>query len=128
MATADALAALMRSRRSVRRYKDREVDRKLLERVVEMAASAPMGIPPWDVGCVIVCGRDKVRELAQRVGQRVRGIPENLPALGADGHATLHAQGNTRSVSSFHCAAEPGPTSAPTAKAAIGSFGGRRPC
>jgi Fe-S-cluster-containing hydrogenase component 2 len=66
-ATADALAALMRARRSVRRFKKREVEPELLERVVEMAASGPMGIPPWDVGCVTVCGRDKVKELAAEI-------------------------------------------------------------
>jgi len=70
VATADALAALMVSRRSVRRFKDREVERALLDRVVEMASSAPMGIPPWDVGCVIVRGRDKVGELA---GDLIKG-------------------------------------------------------
>jgi len=74
VATADALAALMQSRRSVRRFKDREVDRELLERIVEMASSAPMGIPPWDVGCVIVCGRDKVRQLAGEVIQGYEGF------------------------------------------------------
>jgi len=64
VATADSLAALMLSRRSVRHFEDREVAAELFERIVEMAASAPMGIPPWDVGCVVVRGRDKVKELA----------------------------------------------------------------
>jgi nitroreductase len=32
-----------------------------------MAASGPMGIPPWDVGCVIVRGRDKVQELVTEI-------------------------------------------------------------
>lgn len=70
MATPESLAALMQSRRSVRRFKDQKVDRGLLERVVEMAASGPMGIPPWDVGCVVVCGRENVRELA---GELIKG-------------------------------------------------------
>ena len=66
-ASADALAALMQSRRSVRRFKDRDVAPELLERVVEMASSAPMAIPPWDIGCVVVRGRDKVGELAAKL-------------------------------------------------------------
>ena len=74
MASADALAALMRSRRSVRRFKDREVDAELLERIVEMASSAPMAIPPWDVGCVVVRGHDKVRQLAAKVIQGYEGF------------------------------------------------------
>ena len=74
VATADALAALMQSRRSVRRFKPREVDRELLERVVEIAASGPMGIPPWDVGCVIICGRDRVRELGAELIKGYEGF------------------------------------------------------
>lgn len=74
MASADALAALMESRRSVRRFKDREVAPELLERVVEMASSAPMAIPPWDVGCVVVRGRDKVRELAAKLIEGYEGF------------------------------------------------------
>lgn len=73
-ATADALAALMLSRRSVRRFTDREVDPAVTERIVEMAASAPMGIPPWDVGCVTVLGRDKVRELAAGIVKGYEGF------------------------------------------------------
>jgi nitroreductase/ferredoxin len=74
VATADALDALMRSRRSVRHFKDREVELELLQRIVEMAATGPMGIPPWDVGCVIVSGRDKVQELADEVIKGYEGF------------------------------------------------------
>ena len=70
----DALAALMRARRSVRRFKDLEVDPALLDRIVAMASSGPMGIPPWDVGCVIVCGRERVREVANEIIQGYEGF------------------------------------------------------
>ncbi|HET6418937.1 MAG TPA: nitroreductase family protein [Geobacteraceae bacterium] len=73
-ATADALAALMQSRRSIRRFSDREVDKSDIARVVEMAASAPMGIPPWDAGCVTVLGREKVRELAAEIIKGYEGF------------------------------------------------------
>lgn len=73
-ATADGLAALMRARRSVRRFSKREVEPELLKRVVEMAATAPMGIPPWDVGCVSVCGRDKVQGLAAEIAKGYEGF------------------------------------------------------
>ncbi len=63
----DALQALMESRRSVRHFSDEEVPPEILRRIVQMAASAPMGVPPWDVGCTIVCGREKVREVAAGV-------------------------------------------------------------
>jgi nitroreductase len=66
-ATPEALAALMQARRSVRRFSDQEVAPEVLDRIVEMAASAPMGIPPWDVGCVVVRGRQQVQRLADDI-------------------------------------------------------------
>jgi nitroreductase/NAD-dependent dihydropyrimidine dehydrogenase PreA subunit len=73
-ATADALAALMLSRRSVRHFTSQEVDPTILKRIVEMAASAPMGIPPWDVGCVTVCGRTRVQSLALNIIRGYEGF------------------------------------------------------
>ena len=66
-ATADSLAALMQSRRSIRRFTNQELPKELLDRVVALAATAPMGIPPWDVGCVIVSGHSAVRSLADSI-------------------------------------------------------------
>lgn len=66
-ATADQLAALMQARRSIRRFQGCEVESEVLNRIVEMASSGPMGIPPWDVGCVIVRSRNKVQELAVEI-------------------------------------------------------------
>jgi ferredoxin len=73
-AGADELAALMQSRRSVRRFGKRDVDAKLLERIVEMAATAPMGIPPWDIGCVTVHGREQVQRLAAEIVKGYEGF------------------------------------------------------
>lgn len=69
-ATPEAFEALIRSRRSVRRFRDAEIDASVLARIVEAAASAPMGIPPWDVGCAVVRGREPVRQLS---GEIVKG-------------------------------------------------------
>jgi len=74
MAGADALEALMRSRRSVRRFSSREVEAEILERIVEMAATGPMGIPPWDVGCVTVRGREEVQRLTGAVVKGYEGF------------------------------------------------------
>lgn len=73
-ATAPALAALMRARRSIRRFSEREVAPELLDRVIEMAASAPMGIPPWEVGCVAILGREAVGELAGGIVKGYEGF------------------------------------------------------
>lgn len=68
-ATADQLTALLRARRSVRHFKNRDVEPEVLDRIIEMATSAPMAIPPWDVGCVVVNGRGKVKDLADELIQ-----------------------------------------------------------
>ncbi len=64
-ATFGQVEALMISRRSVRRFRQEAVPREAIDRVVAAAATAPMGIPPWEVGVTVFHGRDKVRELAR---------------------------------------------------------------
>jgi len=61
-ATADQLEALLVRRRSMRKYTAQEVDRESLEWIVAMAATAPMGIPPHEVGVVVFPGREQVRQ------------------------------------------------------------------
>jgi len=73
-ANADALAALMRSRRSIRHFTEEDLDSALIDRIVDMASSAPMGIPPWDVGVVTVLGREKVQELASEIVKGYEGF------------------------------------------------------
>ena len=74
MAGAEELGALMQSRRSVRRFSSREVDQELLDRIIEMASTGPMGIPPWDVGCVTVRGREEVQRIAAEVIKGYEGF------------------------------------------------------
>ena len=66
-ADAESLAALLRARRSVRHFRPEEPAPELLRRVVDMAAMGPMGVPPWDVGCAVVRGRERVQALAEEI-------------------------------------------------------------
>ena len=63
-ATAEQLEALLFWRRSVRRFTAREVERETIDRILAMTAAAPMGIPPSDVGVVVLLGREKVQAFA----------------------------------------------------------------
>lgn len=65
--SAEALLALLRSRRSVRRFRDEDLALDAVKRILDAASTGPMGIPPWDVGCVVVHGRQAVRELSADV-------------------------------------------------------------
>ncbi len=73
-ASPESLAALMLARRSVRLFQEKEVPTEILDRVVEMASSAPMGIPPWDVGCAVLGSRRQVRALAERILKGYEGF------------------------------------------------------
>jgi ferredoxin len=91
-ATYDQLLALLRHRRSVRDFTRREVPDELVDRILEAASTAPMGVPPSDVGVLVLNGRDRVRAfsedaLAWMLG--VRGwlrpvLPLTRPFVGRD--------------------------------------------
>jgi nitroreductase/Pyruvate/2-oxoacid:ferredoxin oxidoreductase delta subunit len=63
-ATPEALENLALARRSVREFTAEEVTAGEIKQIVRVAATAPMGIPPSDVGIVVVRGRARVQELA----------------------------------------------------------------
>ena len=59
-ATPEQLEALLLKRRSVRIYSDKPVDKDIVDRILGIASTAPMGIPPSDVGVLVFNGRDRV--------------------------------------------------------------------
>lgn len=65
VASFDALRALLATRRSVRDFRDGDVAPELVERVLEAASAAPMGLPPSDVRVIVFQGRSEVAELAK---------------------------------------------------------------
>lgn len=80
-ATADQLEALLLARRSARRFERREVDRALVDRILEMTATAPMGIPPSGVGIVVFHGREKVHQFAADIAQACRVTARSMSPL-----------------------------------------------
>ena len=63
-ASADQLESLLMARRSIRRFEEQEVDRDTIDRILAMTATAPMGLPPSEVGVVVFHGREKVQAFA----------------------------------------------------------------
>lgn len=63
-ANAEQLYSLMLSRRSMRHFKDREVEQEVIDEIIKAASTSPMGIPPSDVNVLVVKGKDKVREFS----------------------------------------------------------------
>lgn len=60
----ESLLGLLEARRSVRRYRDWPVDRAMIEKILQAAATAPMGIPPSDVRVRVFEGRETVNGFA----------------------------------------------------------------
>ena len=52
--------SFLRTRRSVRRFKDKPVDRETIEKILAAAATAPMGFPPHTTNVVVI---DEAAEL-----------------------------------------------------------------
>jgi nitroreductase/NAD-dependent dihydropyrimidine dehydrogenase PreA subunit len=55
---------LLRRRRSVREFRDKPVERAIIERILEAAQQAPMGLPPSDVNVLAMDTREKVRKFS----------------------------------------------------------------
>jgi len=71
-ATPDALEGLLQARRSTRHYEDKPVERAIINRLLAMSSTAPMGFPPSPVGVVVVNGKERVQELAKDLAAAFR--------------------------------------------------------
>ncbi len=61
----EVLHALLVRRRSIRHFLQREVDNETIEKILQSAVSAPMGLPPSDVHVLVIKGKDKNRAFAR---------------------------------------------------------------
>ncbi len=58
------LYSVMLARRSVRDFKVHEVEDELVQKILEASSTSPMGIPPSDVGVLVLKGKEKVRQFS----------------------------------------------------------------
>jgi nitroreductase/Pyruvate/2-oxoacid:ferredoxin oxidoreductase delta subunit len=54
------LDSLMFKRRSIRDFKDKDIEQEKIDQILKTASSSPMGIPPSDVEVLIFRGKEKV--------------------------------------------------------------------
>jgi nitroreductase/NAD-dependent dihydropyrimidine dehydrogenase PreA subunit len=64
-ASYEALLKLFQRRRSIREFKDRPVEKEMIGKVLEAAATAPMGIPPSDVHVLVLDTKDRVLQFSK---------------------------------------------------------------
>jgi nitroreductase/NAD-dependent dihydropyrimidine dehydrogenase PreA subunit len=70
----DQAEQFMKSRRSVRVYKEKAVDRPVLEKIIDIARYAPSGVNRQNVYWMIVHNTQKVKSLAECTIQWMRGL------------------------------------------------------
>jgi len=58
------LLGLMQIRRSIREFGKQSVPDRLVDQILEAAATAPMGLPPTDVNVLVINGLEKTRAFA----------------------------------------------------------------
>lgn len=71
----------LKSRRSIRTYKDESLDRKTLEKLLDIASYAPSGHNAQPVNWIVVSGRDKLKSLGDMVAEWMRSAAKENPAL-----------------------------------------------
>lgn len=78
----DKLETLMKGRRSVRRYKEENLDPQLLQRLLEVAWHAPTGMNSRQVLFTVVDDREKMAQLREEVMAGLTGLVRDnkLPA------------------------------------------------
>ncbi len=57
----EQLYSLLFKRRSIRDFKDKQVEQEIIDQIMKAAVTSPMGIPPSDVEVVIFRGKEKVK-------------------------------------------------------------------
>lgn len=58
----EGLDGFLRSRRSIRHYKDKPISKEVIDRIIEIASCAPMGMPPSNVEILIINDRDRIQK------------------------------------------------------------------
>lgn len=61
----EALNSLFLKRRSCREFKEEDVEKDVLEKIINSAATAAVSIPPSEVKVLVIQGREKVQKLAE---------------------------------------------------------------
>lgn len=69
-----SLLNLIARRRSIRKYKSTPVDKEMINRVLDAALAAPMGIPPSDVNVKVFDSREKVTQFTRDFCQYLEKI------------------------------------------------------
>lgn len=68
----DAINSLFLKRRSCRSFKNQEVSKDDIERIINSAATAAVSLPPSEVKVLVINGREKVKELREDLMKQLK--------------------------------------------------------
>jgi len=68
------LLSLLQHRRSIREFTERKIEPWAIEKILEAAVFAPMGLPPSDVNVLVINGREKTRAFAKDYSVYLKGL------------------------------------------------------
>jgi len=83
---ADQIEYFLKSRRSIRSFKDKIVDRSILEKLIDIASYAPSGHNIQPVHWLVIEDKNEVRRIAGLVVDWMHYVIENMPELAAFMH------------------------------------------
>ena len=67
----DSVYSLFIQRRSTRKFVQQELQKEVIEKIIEAASTAPISIPPSEVKVLVISGFDKVRTFADEIIERL---------------------------------------------------------
>jgi nitroreductase len=70
----DQLSSLFERRRSIREFQDKDVEVDLIEKILNAARTAPMGLPPSDVNVLVLDSKIKTRAFAKDFCEYLEGM------------------------------------------------------
>ncbi len=68
------LLSLYQKRRSIREFKNKEIESELIDKILYAAKTSPMGLPPSDVNVLVINSKEKNREFAKDFCEYLEGL------------------------------------------------------
>lgn len=73
-ASFEQLSALLKRRRSLREFSDKEVPKEIIDKIIKAASTSPMGVPPTDINLLVLESRDAVKRFTVDFCQYLKGM------------------------------------------------------
>lgn len=77
----DSLNNLFLKRRSIRKFKEEEISKEVLSKIIQASATAAVSIPPSELKVLVINGQKKVQELADEIVQGMKKFPKMFNPL-----------------------------------------------